>query len=499
MFGRKKGFTATQSKLTSHRMRSATLGTHVPRRIRPASARMNADAVGFSSTRKKKRAARGVVDTLLPSTATRESSSDYSRRVGRREFTQEIQRRARIRRIVVLAVAVVAVAAIAGGVGLATFFGSVDGKMGLGDSDAKTALTAPKEAGAWYALLAADLGAASAAQEEEGPDALVLARVDEGSRAVTLVSIPANLRVALKDGKMHPLREAAAQGDAALVTAVAGFAGVDIAHYVKTDAAGIADLVDRLGGIEVNVEQEVDDPAAGDTYLAPGVQTLDGAAAVTFLRAQNFTNGIDDQAKNQRAFLASLAARMLEDTGALSFASLLDAVGGDFGTDVSALDAIKLAGALGGLDASAVQGALVPGYETTRDDVRYYVSSSDAWTEMMGLVDKGQPPVVDEAAHPQVDRGGFKVEVRNGAGITGGAAQVGELLSAEGFVVSGTGNADSAEFPETLVVYDGAEHEAQADEVVAALGTGRTIVGAGYYEYESDVLVIIGRDWKPVA
>lgn len=30
MLGRKKGFTATQSKLTSHRMRSATIGTHVP-------------------------------------------------------------------------------------------------------------------------------------------------------------------------------------------------------------------------------------------------------------------------------------------------------------------------------------------------------------------------------------------------------------------------------------------------------------------------------------
>ena len=98
------------------------LGTHVPRRIRPASARMNADAVGFSSTRKKKRAARGVVDTLLPSTATRETSSDYSRRVGRRDIAQELQRKARIRRIVAAVIAVAVVAVVAGGVGLATFF-----------------------------------------------------------------------------------------------------------------------------------------------------------------------------------------------------------------------------------------------------------------------------------------------------------------------------------------------------------------------------------------
>ena len=118
---------------------------------------------------------------------------------------------------------------------------------------------------------------------------------------------------------------------------------------------------------------------------------------------------------------------------------------------------------------------------------------------MMELVDAGQPPVVDEDAYAQVDRGSFKLEVRNGAGITGGAAQVGEILAADGFNVAGTGNADSSEFPETLVVYDGEEHKEQAEEVVRALGTGRAIVGAGYYEYETDVLVIIGRDWKPVA
>ncbi len=404
------------------------LGTHVPRRIRPASARMNAECCRDSpARRKKKRAARGVVDTLLPSTATRETSSDYSRRVGRRDIAQELQRKARVRRIAAAVIAVAVVAVVAGGVGLATFFGSVDGKMGLGDSDVKAALTAPKE-GAWYALLAADLGAATATQEQEGPDALVLARVDASSRAVTLVSIPANLQVTLKDGKVHPLREAAVQGDAALVSAVAGFAGVDIAHYAKTDAAGIASLVDHLGGMEVDVADEVDDPAAGDVYLAPGVQTLDGNAAVTFLRARNFSNGIDDQARNQREFLASLAARMLEDGGALAFATQLDAVGGSFHTDVAAVDALKLAGALGGIDAASVQGALVPGYEATRDGATRYVASSDAWAGMMELVDAGQPPVVDEGAYAQVDRGSFKLEVRNGAGITGGAAQVGEIL-----------------------------------------------------------------------
>lgn len=500
MFGKKKGFTTTQSRLTSRRMRSATLGTHIPRRGHTSSRHMNADSVGFSNSRKNKRASRGVVDTILPSTASRESSSDYARRVSRREFTQEIQRKARVRRIVVVAVALVVVIAVAIGVGAATFLGSLDSKIGLKNSDAKTALTAAKAGEPWYALLSADLGAASATAEVEGPDALLLARVDGSSRAVTLISLPANLQVMLSDGKAHPLREAALQGDAALISAVASFAGVSISHYAKTDDDGIKGLVDALGGIEIDVKQEVDDPTAGDTYLSAGVQTLDGNASLTYLRAKNFKNGIEDQTNNQRLFFATLAARMLESGGGLPFASLLDSVGGYLQTDLGATSVLELADKLGGIAASSVLGAQVPGYETTRDNVTYYVSSSNAWTAMMKLVSDGLAPVVDKAATSQVDRGSFTVEVRNGAQITGGAAQISTLLKEAGFNVTEVGNAtDAASYPETLVVYDGEAHKAQAEEVIAALGAGRAVASAGYYTYTTDVLVILGKDWKPVS
>lgn len=60
-FRRKKGFTATRSKLTSRRLRTATVGTHVPRRSR---ADTNAASVGFSNPRKQRRATRGYVDTI---------------------------------------------------------------------------------------------------------------------------------------------------------------------------------------------------------------------------------------------------------------------------------------------------------------------------------------------------------------------------------------------------------------------------------------------------
>lgn len=306
---RKQGLTQARAKLTSHRMRSATVGTHVPRR---SSRHMNGEAVGFSSPRKRKRAARGIVETILPVTSSGESSSQYARRVSRREFAQDIQRKARIRRIVAIAVCLLVAVAVAAAVGVATFFGSLDAKLGLKDSDAASALVAPKaDAKAFYTVVSADLDAPGSANATDGPDAIALVRVDEETRAVTVVSIPPTLQVSLKDGKKHPLREASTQeGDAALVSAVADFAGVNVAHYVKTDAESIVRLVDVLGGVEVNVAEEVDDPNAGDAYLPAGAQTLDGAQALTFLRASNFSNGLEVQAANQRELLTALSLRL---------------------------------------------------------------------------------------------------------------------------------------------------------------------------------------------
>lgn len=492
---RKKGITASRSKSTSRRLRTATIGTHASGG-RP-SRRMNGDSVSFSSARKQRRATRGYVDTIIPETASRESGSQYAKRVSRREFTQEIQRRARIRRMVIALVCCVAVVAVAVGVGVATFFGSLDAKLALKDSDASSALVAPGDAGAFYAVVAADLDVMGSPGALEGPDAIALVRVDTSAKSATIVSVPANAQTTLKDGKTHRLREAASEGDSALIGAVANLTGVRVSHYVKIDAAGVATLVDALGGIEVTVAEEVDDPTAGDVYLRPGTQTLDGQAALTFLRASNFADGFKAQAANQRTFLAALSVRLL-DEGTFGFLGLLDAVDGAFQTDMGAADALALADALRGMGADAVFGALLPGYELERDDTTYYAVGSEERDAMMELVAAGEDPAAHEAV-AQVDPAGFTITVRNGSGVTGGASQIANALTEKGFNVVETGNTDSFAYRETLVVYKDEAFLPAAQTVITALSAGRVVNGGDFYTFNTDVLVVLGEDWKPAA
>ena len=475
MLGRKKGFTATQSKLTSHRMRSATIGTHVPQRARASRRGMNAEAVGFSNSRKKRRAARGIVDHVTPSTASGESSQDYSRRVSRRQFAEEIQRKARVRRIVAVVGVAFVVLCVAAGVGSLAFLGSVDGKLSLGDSNAPTALVAATDGEPYYLLV----------------------RVDEGARAATVVSLPSNLQVKLSDGAAHPLYDVAALGgDAALVEAVAGFAGVNVSHFARTDAEGIAHLVDAVGGVLVNVAEEVDDPTAGDVYLAEGEQALDGAAALTLLRAQNYAGGVESQAANRAAFFFALANKLMEPHG-LGMIMRLDQTASDVQTDWKTLDLMALADALRGLQTTYA--ASVPGHETSVDGTSQYVASGGDWTDLMDRVRAGDDPAAPEAAAPAVDPASFTVAVRNGTDVTGSAAQLTKTLEAQGFKVVETGNVDDyTVYPETLVIYHDEALSPAADAVVKAMGAGRAINGGSYYTFEADVLVIIGTDYQPI-
>ena len=87
MVRKRKDITQINSKLTSRRMRSATLGSHVPR-VRPA--HMNADQVGFSSPRRQKRAQRGYVSNVMPSAQGPRSRTGYARGL---EFSPGVKRR----------------------------------------------------------------------------------------------------------------------------------------------------------------------------------------------------------------------------------------------------------------------------------------------------------------------------------------------------------------------------------------------------------------------
>lgn len=107
-------------------------------------------------------------------------------------------------------------------------------------------------------------------------------------------------RVMVYDQDMYPNAEANGSnpGIEATRDAVEGALGITIQYYVLIDMQGFAQLIDALGGVEIDVKERL--PIGGDEelnylegYIEPGVQRMDGYTALWYARSRHSTSDYD--------------------------------------------------------------------------------------------------------------------------------------------------------------------------------------------------------------
>jgi LCP family protein required for cell wall assembly len=96
-------------------------------------------------------------------------------------------------------------------------------------------------------------------------------------------------------------------GPELLVRTVEYNTGLHIDHYAEIGFDGFAKIVDSVGGVEIDVPQDMKEKHAG-TDLKKGKQTLNGTEALAFVRQRYGLAGGDlDRTRNQQKFLSALA------------------------------------------------------------------------------------------------------------------------------------------------------------------------------------------------
>ncbi|MDH6226616.1 LCP family protein [Streptomyces sp. MJP52] len=142
-----------------------------------------------------------------------------------------------------------------------------------------------------------------------------------GSNGPTLISLPRDSDVEIPSfkgsdsgkfyegtGRRVKLNAAYAEdGPELLVRTVEHNTGLRIDHYVEIGFAGFANIVDAVGGVEMDIPKAFKDEKSGADFEA-GKQTLNGEEALAFVRTRYAFAGSDlDRTKNQQKFLSALA------------------------------------------------------------------------------------------------------------------------------------------------------------------------------------------------
>lgn len=192
-------------------------------------------------------------------------------------------------------------------------------------------------------------------------DSIMVLSVDPETKESFTVSVPRDMWVKYdtpcslgREGKINATYVCALSAkngnkhEASLVFAskVSQVTGLNIQYYAAVNYSVVRNLVDSLGGIEVNIQSE--DPrgiydVATDFKLTNGTHHLDGETALKFSRARNAEGGYGlsqsnfDREKNQQLVLRAIQDRALQ-TGTLidpsKVLALTDSLGDNIRTNV---------------------------------------------------------------------------------------------------------------------------------------------------------------------
>ncbi|SEF97828.1 cell envelope-related function transcriptional attenuator common domain-containing protein [Thermomonospora echinospora] len=342
-------------------------------------------------------------------------------------------------------------------------------------------------------------------------DTMILLHLSPGGEQAIGISFPRDLMVPIpscrsREGGTVPasslamINESFTRGGAACtVKTIEHLTNIKIDHFLQVDFVGFKSITSAVGGVEVCLPKDVNDPQAR-LRLSKGRHTIEGETALAYVRVRKgLGNGSDtDRIKRQQQFLASLANKAMS-AGVLSnpvkLNALLSASTKSLTTDeelnIGAMT--KIARGMQGLTAGKLRFVTVPWGAYAPDPNRVALRQPDADRFFSAI--RSDTGIAEErpaaGSSSKISPRQVRVRVYNASGIDGQARRVADQLEEQGYQVAGVGNLSSRR--NTRVLYGpGAEHQAQA---LAEVVSGADRPAARANGSPGIVDLVVGPDW----
>jgi len=159
-------------------------------------------------------------------------------------------------------------------------------------------------------------------------DTIMIASIKPQEKEAALLSIPRDMYVQIPGTNINTkINAIKSYGDKSkekngmeLITLVAEeISGLDIQYYAQLDFQGFTKIIDDLGGIDVYLESDINDPSYPNFnngydpfYISKGQHLLDGAVALKVARSRHSKMGDFDRIQRQQAIIKSAKQEVFE-------------------------------------------------------------------------------------------------------------------------------------------------------------------------------------------
>ncbi len=366
--------------------------------------------------------------------------------------------------------------------------------------------------------------------QESGPwrtDTMMLVTLDPQTLRAGALSIPRDLWVPIPghdDGRIntaHFLGDRYGHpggGPALAVETVEYNLGVPIDYYVRVNFHGFIEVVNLIGGIDIYVEERINDPQYPDGHygyehliIESGWHHFDGEMALKYARTRHGSSDFDRSRRQQQVMLAILdrivSLELLPDL-ARNASDIYDTVDTSIQTDLALDQILALANLatqvdqsqirFGVIDSSCTQNwitpdgsqVLVPLHERMRA-VRDYVFFENELTPTptQEPAQSNVPPAPTTTPEP------VSVAVLNGTLRSGFAGETGQYLQKNGLNVVEIANADRQNYANSMVVLY-RDKENFASQIIKLLQLPPSaLIRRQQAESSQDIVVILGEDY----
>ena len=304
-------------------------------------------------------------------------------------------------------------------------------------------------------------------------DTIMVASLDRENKLVTMLSIPRDLYVddelvgssKINENyfKARTYYDSSTAGIEHMKERIEEIVGVPIHYWVKINFDGFKDLVDAIGGVDIDVPEAIYDPyyPKDGTYeyepfsIAAGPQHLDGETALKYARSRKTTSDFDRAARQQQIIYAIKEQALATDVilSQQKIKSILSAIKANIETNIKVKEILTLGSFADEFTADQIAHRLIHD-DPTQCGGFVYTPIRQYYGGQFVLIPAGGPEFLHLYSDlslntPNILPANDKLHILNGTPTAGVAGETKQVLQRFCFDVVRFGNARSNELNET--------------------------------------------------
>ena len=215
-------------------------------------------------------------------------------------------------------------------------------------------------------------------------DTIMVVNVDGKTGKVNIISIPRDTYTKIKGYKKTKINHSFKYGGSELtLDTVNNLLGTDIKYYVTVDYRFVEDVVDKIGGVDVDVpiDMKYEDPTADPPLtidIKAGRQNLKGYDAIGFLR---FRKGYKDadlgRVKAQQQFMSAILSKMKEPKTLVRAPLLLGSYINYTENNIPVKKLVKIAAKMRNITSEDINTNTLPGTPKYIGGVSYFIPNEN--------------------------------------------------------------------------------------------------------------------------